>query len=409
MTARAPRGTRWLAGSRPVHRKIATLTAMRKPRDQAQRAVDVLSEFGRRSVVRMGDRVARVRASIVVAIQAGVAAGIAWYVAHDLIGHPRPFFAPIAAVIVLGVSIGQRLRRAVELVIGVALGIGVGDVFIYFVGTGGWQIMVVVVLAILAAVFVGGSATLIGQSASSAVLVSTLAPPSGGIYYGRFIDALVGGLVGLAVMALLFPVNPLSTVQRAVVPALNLLADELTVCADAIATGDATAARAALDRMRANEAALTKLHEALNVATETASIAPTRWRTRGPLAQYLDSAVHIDRAIRNARVLARRSIAMVEDKEPVAPALLEALRTLSTAVRTMHQEFAAGRDAQQTRRQALAAVEEAVQAYRTGLGFSGDVVVAQVRSIATDLLQATGMDEKTSKRAVRHVVGRLAP
>ncbi|HKE65602.1 MAG TPA: FUSC family protein [Micromonosporaceae bacterium] len=381
---------------------------MRIPRDQAQRARDGLTDLGHRSVVRIADRLSRVRASLVVAVQAGIAAGIAWYLAHTVIGHSRPFFAPVAAVIVLGVSVGQRLRRAVELVLGVALGIGVGDIIIYFIGTGGWQIALVVVLAILTAVFVGGSATLIGQCASSAVLVATLAPPTTGIYYSRFVDALVGGLVGVGVMALLLPVNPLTTVQKAVGPALDLLATQVTVCADALAEHDVERARAALDEMRAGETQLARFREALNIASETVSIAPTRWRSRAPLSQYLDAAVHIDRALRNARVLARRTVAVLDDGESYGADLLDSLRTMATAVQTLHHELAIGHDPRSTRQQALRAVGKAADAYRAGLGFSGDVVVAQVRSIATDVLRATGLDDQTSARAVRRAVGRLA-
>jgi hypothetical protein len=61
-----------------------------------------------------------------------------------------------------------------------------------------------------------------------------------------------------------------------------------------------------------------------------------------------------------------------------------------------------------TRRQALTAVAGAADAYREGLGFSGTVVVAQVRSIASDLLRASGLDETTATKAVRRAVGRLA-
>ena len=59
-----------------------------------------------------------------------MAAGLAWFVAHDLIGRPTPFFAPIAAVITLASSVGQRVRRTAELVLGVAIGIGIGDAII---------------------------------------------------------------------------------------------------------------------------------------------------------------------------------------------------------------------------------------------------------------------------------------
>lgn len=381
---------------------------MATPRDHAAQAVDLLTELGHRSVVTLTDRLERVRASLLVAVQAGVAAGIAWWIAHDLIGHPSPFFAPVSAVIVLGVSVGQRLRRAIELVIGVALGIFVGDILIYFIGTGGWQIAVGVVLAILTAVFVGGSATLIGQCASSAVLVATLAPPSKGIYYTRFVDALVGGAVGVLVMALLLPVNPLTTVQKAVGPTLDLLATELSGTADALAVGDAVAAREVLARVRGSDAALTRFREALGIAGETASLAPVRWRSRAPLAQYVDAAVHIDRAVRNARVLVRRSVSMLEDAETAPLDLLTSLRTMAGTVDILRRELAAGAEPRRTRQAALSAVGYAGDAYRSGLGFSGDVVVAQIRSIATDLLRATGLDERTAIRAVRRSVGRLA-
>ena len=38
-----------------------------------------------------------------------------------------PFFAPIAAVVSLGTSYGQRLRRVAEVTLGVAIGVFVGD------------------------------------------------------------------------------------------------------------------------------------------------------------------------------------------------------------------------------------------------------------------------------------------
>ena len=74
------------------------------------------------------------------ALQAGLAAALAWFVAHDVIGRPAPFFAPIAAVITLASSVGQRAKRTIELVVGVAIGIGIGDAIILLIGTGPWQI-----------------------------------------------------------------------------------------------------------------------------------------------------------------------------------------------------------------------------------------------------------------------------
>ena len=62
--------------------------------------------------------------------QCAIAAGVAWWLAADVIGHSAPFFAPVAAVVSLGTSYGQRLRRVAEVTIGVALGIFGADLLV---------------------------------------------------------------------------------------------------------------------------------------------------------------------------------------------------------------------------------------------------------------------------------------
>jgi uncharacterized membrane protein YgaE (UPF0421/DUF939 family) len=372
-----------------------------------QTTVDSLSELGLRSRATLADRWRRARAGLLFAAQAAVASGLSWLVANDVLHHARPFFAPIAAVIALNVSIGQRLRRVVELVLGVALGILVGDVLIYFVGTGPVQIGLGVGAAIVIAVFLGGSPVVIGQAAASAVLVATLAPPSGGIYYSRFVDALTGGVIGILVMALLLPVNPLTVIRRAAGPALDVIAAGLLDCASALSAADQDEAQAALERLRTGEASVAAFREALAGAREAATLAPVYWRSRGPLALYLDAAVHIDHALRNSRVLARRTVALLRDKEPVPPGLVDALHQLAEAVQVLREELAAGVEPERVRELALSAVRTAAGVYREGLGFSGDVVVAQIRTMATDLLLASGLDRPVVERAIRRAVGRV--
>jgi hypothetical protein len=90
-------------------------------------------------------------------VQSAVAASVAYLLAAFVLGHARPFFAAIAAVVCLGVTLGQRARRALELVFGVAFGLMVADLLVLLIGTGVAQIGVVVLLAMAAAVFFGGT------------------------------------------------------------------------------------------------------------------------------------------------------------------------------------------------------------------------------------------------------------
>ena len=149
-------------------------------------------------------------------LHTAVAASLAWLAATELFGHSRPFFAPVAAVITLGLTLGQRRRRAVEMAFGVALGILVADLLVVLIGTGTWQIGVVTALAMGAALLLGGGPLLVSQAATSAVLVTTIQVPTDGISLARFVDALAGGAIALAVATLLLPVEPALVVRRAV-------------------------------------------------------------------------------------------------------------------------------------------------------------------------------------------------
>ncbi|GIF40473.1 FUSC family protein [Actinoplanes xinjiangensis] len=346
----------------------------------------------------------RGRAGLMLAVQAGLAAGLAWFLAHDLFGREMPFFAPIAAVIALGSSVGQRLRRTTELVIGVAAGIGLGDVIILLIGAGPLQIGLIVLLAVLLATVAGGGAALIVQSASSAVLVATLTSATGQPWT-RFLDALVGGGIALVVMTVLLPLNPLTVVRRAADPALRAFTGGLYDAAAGLADADAEVVRAAVERLRAAEGTFAAFSAAIEAARENVAFAPARWRARGALAQYVEGAAQLTYALRNVRVLLRRAQTAIEDREPIPDVLPVSVRHLGDAIELLRQEWDRGDEPVTAREQALRAVAESGRAYQAGVGYSGGVVVAQTRTTVADLLRATGIEYAEATRQVRDAIG----
>jgi uncharacterized membrane protein YgaE (UPF0421/DUF939 family) len=368
------------------------------------RVAAALADLGDRSRSGVAGALDRVRGGFALALQAGLAAGISWFIAHDVIGRPAPFFAPIAAVITLASGIGQRLRRTTELVLGVALGIGIGDALIQLTGSGPWQIGLIVVLAVLTATAVGGGTPLVNQAASSAVLVATLTTATG-LPWTRFFDALVGGVVGLVVMTILLPLNPLTVVRRAADPALTALADGLHQVAKGLADRDPELVDDALQKLRAAEGEFAAFAAAAKAARENVAFAPARWRVRGALNQYVDGADQLTYALRNVRVLIRRVNYALGDDEPIPAVLPTSVALLGDAVDLLKHEWAKGVEPVATRERALRAAAECGQAYDEGVGFSGGVVVAQIRSTVADLLRATGVDFADAPRLVRRAVG----
>ncbi|MBB5116561.1 uncharacterized membrane protein YgaE (UPF0421/DUF939 family) [Micromonospora echinospora] len=370
-----------------------------------QRIASAMEELRHRSKATLHDRMHRVRTAFGLAVQAGLAAGLAYLISHRLLKNPQPVFAPISAVGTLAASVGQRFRRTVELIAGVAVGVLVGDALIYFVGTGAWQLALVVTSAILLSIFAGASVAIVIQAAATAVLIVTLSPSTENLEFPRFIDALLGGGIALLVTAILLPLNPLRVINRAARPALDLLSDQLDAAADALRGRDREAAQRALLRLRENKEELAALSEAIEGAKETSTLSPARWHRRGELTHYAEAADPIDRAMRNSGTLIRRSVTMIEDEEPIPEPMPDAVAHLAESVRMLRQEFAAGQEPEEARERSLRAVSEAGRAYAEGVGFSGSVVIAQVRTTASDLLVASGIEQEEANRLVRQAFG----
>ena len=171
-------------------------------------------------------------------LQTAVAAGLAWFLAVLILGVDRPTFAPIAAVIALGLAVGERARRAVELTLGVAFGVVLADLLVSVVGVGAVQAGTVVVLAMALAVFLGGEDLGVKEAAISALIIMiTFRSSQAGIPIERFLEALIGGGTALLINALI-PVNPERMVEDAAFPVFAESAAVLEEVADALEDGD---------------------------------------------------------------------------------------------------------------------------------------------------------------------------
>jgi uncharacterized membrane protein YgaE (UPF0421/DUF939 family) len=370
----------------------------------SDRAAPLIEEATERSRVSWGTRVERLRLAWRSILQASVAAAIAWLIATEVLGHPRPFFAPVSAIITLGITVGQRPQRAAEVAIGVALGIAVADLLVMEIGTGTAQLALVVGLATSAAIFLGSGQMLATQAAVSAALVATLQPPTDGFSFARFTDALVGGGVALVINAVLLPARPLDLMRRASAPLLEELASVLDDVAVAVERRERELAVAALARARSIDEFAARFDDAVEISRETTRYAPPRRRARGAVESYADAAARIDLAVRNVRVLARGVIRALSLDENVPPEIAESLRDLAAAVRALPDALDDEGAAAAVHDPAVRAAAEATLVLERTGNMSVSVIVGQIRSTAADLLAATGMSGDNAAGEVREAV-----
>jgi uncharacterized membrane protein YgaE (UPF0421/DUF939 family) len=346
-------------------------------------------------------RVDRLRSLAPTLLLAALGAGAAWMIAKGIFGTRGAFFAPVAAIITLGLTVGARLERAIEVCVGVPLGIALADVLVLEFGSGPIQLVCIAFAAMVMAVLVGGGPLLTSQAAVSAVLVVTLQPPTHGLSFTRAADALIGCGVALVLNFVIAPIDPMRLVRREAVPVLVELAGVLDDVASALADRDRGGAIAALERARDIDARTEKLLEALTIGRETAAAAPARFSQRSSLAVYAEAGGQLDLAVRNVRVLARGVLRAVETGDHVPPQVPEAIRELRNAVLALGPWLEDPRQVDGVRGPAVAAARDATTVLEMTTNLSVSVIVAQVRSAGVDLLRVTGVDAQRARALVR--------
>ena len=341
----------------------------------------------------------RLRARSWPILQTAGAAVVAWYLATLLTSEQQPVFASIAAVVSMGATHGQRSERAIELIGGVVLGIGVADLLVGAIGSGPMQLGLLVLLAMAAAVLLGGGALLVTEAAVSATLLVLLEPTSAGLAPSRLIEALIGGGVALTVSAIAFPLNPVLLVGRSAQAIFGGLGRTLEDVAAGLADGDLIRSEAALLAARAIDSDLRALDEALVIGGETARFSPGRRSARGELDRYARAARHIDFAVRNTRVLARHAARYVRSGRSAPPALLEAIRDLGQAVWALAAELDHPMGHTEVRILASRAASRATEIFGESRDLGLGEIVAQVRSTAIDLVRAAeaAVDEQSGE------------
>ncbi len=337
----------------------------------------------------LGARLERWRAKRWAIAQCAVAAGVAWWFAQHVVGHPVPFFAPIAAVVSLGTSYGQRLRRVAEVTVGVALGVFGGDLLVRVIHTGAWQVALVVGLAMTIAILLDSGQIFVIQAAVQSIVVTTLLPDPGAAFT-RWTDALVGGGVAL-VAATVVPAAPLRRPREQAAQVLRKIRDLLQAASEVMVDGDVEPALDLLAEARATDHLIRELQDAADEGLDVVASSPFRVRHGPGLRKMAELVEPLDRALRSTRVLVRRTAvaAYLRDPIPHSYALLTA--DLAAAVEVVATELDADRMALEARPALLRIGNASAGVERTD-DLSSEVVLAQVRSVVVDLLLLTGMD-----------------
>jgi uncharacterized membrane protein YgaE (UPF0421/DUF939 family) len=272
-------------------------------------------------------------------IETPLAAGLAWYIAHTLLGHHQPFFAPTAAAVALSKNRVLRSQRALQLMVGVVLGIGIGSAVKAVAGlapggSGAVAIGVAVLIALVVTLALGGGffeqgVLFVNQCANSAILM--IAVTGTATATERLSDALVGGGVALAMTLILFPASPLPLIHQAARQVFAALRDVLARLAELAGSGRAAEPEWALAAGQRIQHQLAELQAACSTARQVAGIAPRRWPDRPGVRRASEQTAPLNLLAASVLSLAHASTARTGARPPYPPAWPEALNGLAAA------------------------------------------------------------------------------
>jgi uncharacterized membrane protein YgaE (UPF0421/DUF939 family) len=342
-----------------------------------------------RSRTSLRQRQARLRSKLWQVGQCAIAAGVAWAVATQVFGHAAPIFAPVAAVVSLGTSYGQRFRRVFEVSVGVAIGVLVGDLITNWVGSGGWQIAVIVALAMSTALLLDQGVLFVNQAAIQAIFVSTLLPTAGAAFT-RWTDALIGGGVAL-VAAAVVPRAPLRRPREQAGVVVRKISVLLRAAAASIRDGDFERSLDVLRDARSTDRLVIELRAAADEGLSVVRSSPFRRRHRGRVRAMAELVEPLDFALRNTRVLVRRVAVASYRRQAIPTSYAVMLEELAECAEDVAEELRQGRVATAVRDRLVALGRSSSLAERSH-DLSAEVVLAQVRSLVADLLAVTGVD-----------------
>ena len=237
------------------------------------------------------------------AVQAGLAAGVAWAIARWLLPSDTPSYAPIAAVAVIGAGFDRRIDRGLEMLKGMALAAVLSQTIIIFFGTGPVLIGVAAALTVVVArLLFDGSLVVVYAALNSAILVAL---GGDGWFPDRIVEAVIGASAAYAIVYLLLPPRPSAHVNEALREQIRLATDNLALAADTLRAADSEQAVEVERRSEEIDRNVGALIDTFDFSREVSRLSPWRRGDRPVTEQMRERARQLQSILRDATTLVR--------------------------------------------------------------------------------------------------------
>ena len=311
------------------------------------------------------------------------------------LGHALPLLAVTVTITALGFSRDARPRRVLETAVGMITGIALSEGMLQLFGHGVWQMALTLLVCLLSARFISGSATFALTVGLQAMLVQILPEPEGGVFV-RSIDGIVGGITALVITAVI-PRDPRGLARIDANKLFDIFLEAVDSLKLATRDVDIQVADETLRKVRRTQPLVDNWRMSLDSAISIARISPFLRKYRDELRGQVRLMRGMDLATRNLRVVVRRIDFLLRDRQP-RPYLADLFEQIGDATRVLArsvQEPEVLDDAQEM----LVEIIHQLDPKKHGIAdqIREASVLLLLRPLLVDLLCASGMSEEDAR------------
>ncbi|WP_266206062.1 FUSC family protein [Pontibacter kalidii] len=150
-------------------------------------------------------------------VKTALAAAVSWLVATAVLGAEYPFFAPLASILTVQVTVADSVEKATQRIIGIIGGVLVSLLIGHWFSVSSFSIFLAIIVGMGISKALRMNPQVVSQVAVSSFLVLAFGLQEEGYALDRVVETVVGSVVAVLINALIVPQNAIPEVENSMI------------------------------------------------------------------------------------------------------------------------------------------------------------------------------------------------
>jgi len=247
-------------------------------------------------------------------VKTAFAAALSWFVATSLLHSESPYFAAVAAIITVQVTVADSVDKATQRIIGIMGGVLLSMLLGHWFRIGAVSIFFIILIGMAVAKAFRMNPQIISQVAISSLLVLAFGQTREGYGFERIFETILGSGIAVLINALIIPRNAIPEVEKSIITYSNLSAATL-VSLTALLDDNGAIRKTGRTEVDALIKEAEACRKALELAEQSLKYNPLLTPKRARLSQLTKSIHQLESITIQVRGI-RRSLADLQINQP---------------------------------------------------------------------------------------------